>query len=96
MDRRTFLLGLFSSAAVVATDSTEALAQAVECYDPNGYLVPCPPPGYPLPYGIVRRAVRRSRRRRVRRAIRHHHRPGRPGRPNRPNRPHRPRPKRRR
>ncbi len=73
MERRTFLLGLISAAAVLVVAKPEdALAQAVECYDPAGRLVPCPPPGVARPRGIVRRAARRHRRRRRRgRRVRH-------------------------
>jgi hypothetical protein len=84
MNRRNFLLGLFSTAATVAiVKPKDALAQlpgeAVECYDANGHLVQCPAYGRALPRGIVRRARRRRRvrrvahrrvRRRVRRRIR--------------------------
>ncbi|MCP4073916.1 MAG: hypothetical protein GY742_19650 [Hyphomicrobiales bacterium] len=73
MDRRKFLLGLFSTAATIAVVKPDkALAQAVECYDAYGNLVQCPAHGYPLPYGVVRRARRRRRvRRRVRRVVHH-------------------------
>jgi hypothetical protein len=69
MDRRKFLLGLFSTAAAIAIVKPEnALAQAVECYDASGRQVRCPGRSRPPPYGIVRRSRRRRRvRRRVRR-----------------------------
>ena len=76
MNRRKFLLGLVSTAATIAVVKPEAaLAQlpgeAIECYDAYGNLVQCPPQGYPLPYGVVRRGRRRRRvRRRVRRVVR--------------------------
>ncbi len=74
MERRTFLLGLISAAAALLVARPEdAQAQAVECYNPEGRLVPCPPPRVALPRGIVRRAARRHRRRR-RRVRRVHHR----------------------
>lgn len=72
MNRRKFLLGLFSTVATIAVvKPEEAIAQAVECYDADGYRVGCPAHGRPLPYGVVRRAGRRRRvRRRVRRVVR--------------------------
>ena len=56
MNRRGFLLGFASAVALVASVGKDALAQAVECYDPSGAAVPCPLPGHPIPFGIVRRA----------------------------------------
>ena len=60
MNRRGFLLGCASAsaAALLGTQSDEAVAQAVECYNPAGAPVPCRRPS--IARGVVRRGVRRK------------------------------------
>ena len=72
MNRRSFLAGLFASAAtgLVLKPDQAGAQQAVECYDAAGNRVPCPVYGAPLPRGVVRRGVRRRVRRKVRRRVR--------------------------
>ena len=73
MNRRGFLLGLLTSAAVLTVKPDEASAQAAYCYDHDGYEVPCRRRRGYVPRGVVRRH-RRRRRRRVRRVVRRSHR----------------------